>query len=456
MIAMTGGRPLTYGVRALIAAAIAAPFWFWKGGVLELEVLQFIRQYLDERSVLQKVFDPYRNDFGTYQARELSYFIDYLDAQVFERLMRWHVTSFIPLSAVVGSILGVTVFLFAARRYKHVPALTASLLLLMYVANYTHLVTMGMFYRSTKPLLAGVLMTTAFYVASVLNGTPTPKSWRRPAAIFGLFCLMSLLDRQGFFYSIVGTVLLAGHALWSRRDWSLAAAGTAAVIVMFVEDIWLGPLIVEAVNHYVPNLSYQQVSREPLLHLTPYRQSLELLSESVNLLAGSTSTWIACSLLGLLCAAGVWRSGPSLGARAKAAAAVLIVLGSQVVMFAAMTVRHPPLYEWLDHRYWYYTLPAQALLVALVIILLNRVVAGWASWKMSVVNVVLVLAILGNVAHWTFYRDRMLTSRWFSRVYPQTEILKTSLAAGQPDPRLIKQYREFFDLCVALRGTGRE
>jgi hypothetical protein len=470
---MPGGRPLTYGVRALIAAAIVSPFWFWKGGVLELEVLQFIRQYLDGRSVLQKVFDPYRNDFGTYQARELSYFIDYIDAHVFERLMRLHVTSFIPLSAVVASILAVSVFFFAARRYKHVPALTASLLLLMYVANYTHLVTMGMFYRSTKPLLAGVLMATVFYIASLLDDSPGLPPSRKASAdhrsisdggkargsivtIFGLFCLMSLLDRQGFFYAIVGTVVLAGHAFLARRDWKPAAAGAAAVVVMFVEDVWLGPLIVEAVNHYVPTLSYQQVSREPLLHLTPYRQSIELLTEAVNLLVGSTSTWIACGLLALVCAAGVWRSGETLTTRARAGGAVLVVLGSQVVMFAAMIVRHPPLYEWLDHRYWYYTLPAQALIVALVIILLNRAVAGWASWKMTVVNVVLVLAILGNVAHWTFYRDRMLTSRWFSRVYPQTEILKSSIASGQPDPRLIRQYREFFDLCMSLRGTGRE
>jgi len=65
--------------------------------------------------------------------------------------------------------------------------------------------------------------------------------------------------------------------------------------------------------------------------------------------------------------------------------------------------------------------------------------------------VALVAAIAGNVAHWTFYRDVQLTSRWFSRVYPQTEILKSSLAAGKPDPRLILQYREFYELCMRIR-----
>ena len=89
---------------AAIAAAVTAPFWFWRGGVLELEVLQFIQQYLDGRTVLAKVFDPSKNDFGTYQARELSYFIDYLDARVFEALMRQGWIPFIPMSALLSSV----------------------------------------------------------------------------------------------------------------------------------------------------------------------------------------------------------------------------------------------------------------------------------------------------------------------------------------------------------------
>ena len=73
--------------RALVAAAILAPAWYWDGGLIEIEALEFIRHYLDPRGLLQKVFDPYTNDLGTYQARELSYFFDYLDARVFNVLI---------------------------------------------------------------------------------------------------------------------------------------------------------------------------------------------------------------------------------------------------------------------------------------------------------------------------------------------------------------------------------
>ena len=88
---------------ALIVAAVVAPFWYWDGGLIEIEATQFVQNYLADRPVLAHVFDPRRNDINTYQARELSYFIDYLDAQVFRHLMHWDLALFIPLSAIVAS-----------------------------------------------------------------------------------------------------------------------------------------------------------------------------------------------------------------------------------------------------------------------------------------------------------------------------------------------------------------
>lgn len=448
MPASLQGRAVLFASRVLVAAAVAAPFWFWKGGVLELEVLHFIDRYLDDRSLLHKIFDPYTNDFRTYQARELSYFIDYIDAHVFRQLLRWDLVVFIPLSAVIASALTVGIFLYAVRRYRGLTPLTATLLLLVYLSNYIHLVTMGMFYRSTKPLLAPVLMGTAFYLASVFEGRA--RRWA-PLAVFGLFCLMSLLDRQGFFYAIVGSGLVLGYAVFTRQGWSVVAAAAAAVFAMTAYDLWIGPWIIERVAGYVPSLAYQEVPKEPLLQALPYRQSAEILGDSLMVFLGSTSKAVAVALVVAIAAAAVWRSGPGRAQRLTLAAILTVAAVSQLVMFAAMIVRHPPLYDWIDHRYWYYPLPFQALVLALLAMLLHRAIAGWTGWKLTVVQVALVAAIAGNVAHWTFYRDVQLSSRWFSRVYPQTELLKSSLTAGQPDPGLIPQYRQFYDLCVRFR-----
>ena len=446
-------RFLLIASRLLIAVAAVAPFWFWRGGVLELEVLHFIDRYLDERSLVRKVFDPYTNDFRTYQAREFSYFIDYIDAHVFQQLMRWDVAVFIPLSAVVATALTIGIFLYATRRYQKVTAVTLSLLLLVYLTNYIHLVTMGMFYRSTKPLLAPVLMGTAFYLASVFEGGI--RRWT-PIAVFGLFCLMSLLDRQGFFYALVGSGLVLGYAILNRTGWLLVAGAAAAVCAMTAYDLWIGPWIIERVSGYVPSLAYQEVPKEPLMQGLPYRQSIEILAESLKVLMGSTSMMLALVAVAAIAGAGLWRAGTTGRMRLTVGVVLAIVALSQIVMFAVMIVRHPPLFDWIDHRYWYYPLPFQALVLALLAMLLHRAMAGWPGWKVAVVNVALVLAVVGNVAHWTAYRDVQLTSRWFSRVYPQTELLKSSLAAGQPDPKLIPQYRGFYELVMRMKGRAAE
>lgn len=62
-----------------------------KHGVLHPEALERIPNYLDERNFFQKVYDIDKNEYGLYQARELSHFFDYIDA------------NFIKFSASIGS-----------------------------------------------------------------------------------------------------------------------------------------------------------------------------------------------------------------------------------------------------------------------------------------------------------------------------------------------------------------
>src|SRR5262249_26132857 len=188
---------------ALGATAVLMPFWYWERGLIEFEATTFVQQYLDDRGMLQKVFDPRRNDLNTYQARELSYFVDYLDARWLEALLRGGHDIFVPLSAIGASVLTVVVFLAGVRRYGMRP-LTAALLLLMYLTNYVHVVTMGMLYRSAKPMLSPVVMGTAFYLAALVQNSSretlagSPRIDRASVVVFVLFCIMSLLDRQGF------------------------------------------------------------------------------------------------------------------------------------------------------------------------------------------------------------------------------------------------------------------
>jgi hypothetical protein len=441
---------------AALAAAVAAPFWFWRGGVLELEVLQFIQQYLDGRTVLAKVFDPSKNDFGTYQARELSYFIDYLDARVFGALMRQGWIPFIPMSALVSSVASAVIVLRSLRRYA-VGLGPATLLALLYLTNYVHVVTMGMFYRATKPLVAPLLMAAVFYLAARLrelhvDGGERP-AWKRAIpglTVFALFLLMGLLDRQGYFYALAGAGMLVTWTLFNRRAWIMAAAAVSAAVVLTAYNWWIGPAIVQAVNGYTPGFDYQQIPPDRLQDFTPFRKATAMVIENSTLLLGSTSAIVSGAMMAAALVLGLKRT-PDMKWRVTVLVVAAGVLASQIVMFGLMIARHAMVYDWVDHRYWYYPLPFQALLFACLCLLLARAMQGWSATGRAVAAGVIVLLIAGNISHWTDYRSRTMNSRWFSRVYPQTLILRESLEKNDADPRLILQYYKFYEFCQKLR-----
>ena len=51
---------------------------FWGRGIVDREARAFILNYLADRPLAAILFDPSLNDWGAYQARELSYLVDYL------------------------------------------------------------------------------------------------------------------------------------------------------------------------------------------------------------------------------------------------------------------------------------------------------------------------------------------------------------------------------------------
>ena len=189
------------------------PAVFWKGGVLEGEAISFIINYADDRTVLQKVFATQLNDFDTFQARELSFFFDYLDASFYLFLLRnFDVAFFIPLSALVSSLLIILIYRRGVRfTLPGIDRLTAELSLLPFLTCFVFVSTMGVFYRSGKPLLAPVLLALMFHILGTAQsraaGSAFEKGWalvnRQSLIALGLLLLGALLDRQGFFYVLI-------------------------------------------------------------------------------------------------------------------------------------------------------------------------------------------------------------------------------------------------------------
>ena len=437
--------------------AVAVPIWYWDGGLIEIESTQFVRQYLDDRTTLQKVFDPHRNDLDTYQARELSYFVDYLDARLFEASMLADRPVFVPASAVAASAVAILITFVAMRRSPPQAQLAAALMLLVFLSNYVHLVTMGMLYRSAKPLLVPVLMGAVYYVLAILRDRRVPRDprspWRPTAAftVFVLFSVMSLLDRQGFFYALAATIVLAIRAVLfgGRRD--ALTGGIAAVVATTLYNLLLGPFLVQRINGYSPSFAYQQLPWRNIFSApVTIQHALELVVQSAAVLLGGVPPLV----FGLVLAAVLlWML---FSGRKAAAAAIIAVVVVQTALVALLIARHPPIYDWYDHRLWYYPLPFQALVTALLVVLIGRSVPTWSSARTGILCLLLATMVVGNVVRWKDYRRAQLRSYWFPGVYTLNIALKASFADGRPRPSLSPEFFAFFEFWRARAPALRE
>ena len=458
---------LARGCGLITLLCVLIPVIFWNGGVLEGESIHFIFNYTDDRTVPQKVFNPLLNDFNMYQARELSYFFDYLNAEFFLFLVkRFDVTLFVPLSAIVSSILIILVFRRGVRRtLPGLDRVTAGLLLLPFLTCYVVVSTMGMFYRSAKPMLVPVLLALLFQILRTAqlraSGASVEKRWtlvtRQSLVTFILLVIAALLDRQGFFYVLSACLLLLVHYLVTRKLKDLLIASVAAAIFSHVYNVFLGPALIWAINAQQPDFGYQQIPAASWANLPVHcLHAGRLLIENLVLMAGGYLV-VGYVVLGLSAAWLIWRaiafykreglgsrwehykSGPSL-----AILYTLMILALHVVMFGLMITRHPYVYDWIDHWYWYYPLPFLAVTIFGLAILLNALLPRLQTGPRRGLRVALVLIAVSNLAHLPAYRTVMASGDWFGPVYAMSENLKASIRHRYPHPDLGGDFAQLF------------
>ncbi|HYJ03488.1 MAG TPA: hypothetical protein VEX43_00010 [Chthoniobacterales bacterium] len=453
------------GVLAMLCVFI--PAVFWGGGVLENETTRFIVNYSDSRSVLQKVFNPFLNDWNMYQGRELSYLFDYLDARFLLFLVKhFDVSIFIPLSAVVSSIFIILIFRRGVRQIlPGLDRVTAELLLLPFLTCFVFVSTMGLFYRSAKPLLAPVLLAIMFYILRIAQSRPQGSAFEQGRAIvnrqslfsFALLVVAALLDRQGFFYVLIACVVLLVHYLMTRRLKDLLIAAAAAAIFGHLYNVVLGPAIIWAVNGQQVDFGFQRIPAEELAKLPVHclKAGRLLFANAAGMVGGYYV--VGYLVLSLVAAWFGWRailfykgwmpekrreqfkSGQSLGI-----IYALMVLAAQIVMFGLMIARHPYIYDWMDHRYWYYPLPFLMTVLLGLALLLNALIPRLRIGQRQVLRVALVLIAVSNLLHLPAYRNLMVGAPWFGPVYARAEKLKVSIRNRSADPELGEEYNRFF------------
>ena len=428
---------------ALCLLFVVAPLLFYRGQPIEEEAAGFLQKNWSERGALQEIFDVRGWDF--YQGRELSYAIDWLDGQWVRLLLSHGVVFFTPPSLVLASLA----FLWIGARLapRALPGLSARtrwLALLVPMSSYAFLSTMGLLYRATKPLVAPLLLALLLLVLAELR---EPRLRRRAEFLWvlGLALVMGLLDRQGLFYVLGLTGLLALVWVRTRRGLPLVAGAAAGVLAWFLYFRVLGPQLIHALEGYWPSMRFQRLRLERLLQPALWREAAGILGDWTSVLLGGLPAGL---LLAALAAAFGWWAWRMRQRPAAVGLALLLAAGSisgQLAMVAMMLDHHPPV-AWLSHRLWYYPLPYHAVLVFGALYVLERLPRRRVY--QTTVTAALTGLILLNVARWPELQSAVAAEPFWGDMLRRSALLVRSLHQGHAEPLLDGDHRRFYFECL--------
>ncbi len=235
------------------------------GGTSHGESNCFLLLYNFTPDLLKTVFDPLRADWNLYQSRELSYFVDSLDARFIGWCVRNQMAHFYSLSAVIASVLILVIqqwgFAKGFPKLNCYAGLAVSAIWLWSPCNFEH-----HFFRCGKPLTA--LGITALLFAVKVLCVCKEKITRKVAWILsGLAILLTpMIDRQGLFLiAASGGFFALAFAFCEPEDSKkfafkrLSCACVASVALQTVLNTVVTPAIINALNGYTPSFEYQKM-----------------------------------------------------------------------------------------------------------------------------------------------------------------------------------------------------
>ena len=376
-----------------------------RGGVLHYEVEGRLPYYLSGGSLPGKLYDSDYLDLGMYQARELSYFFDYIDCQFIACCVALGHPHFLSLTQYAFLVLiSLVLWRFGVEELKLERWIGLCVLLLFWTTPAVFLG--GTFFRTAKigvALAVVVLYRRIFRILRTARENPgfclSARSW---LVCFGWAWAATLFDRQGIF--MVGVIIFfLGFWYWGYREKStprLMGAFIAALGLSFIYDYIVAPLLTLSLNNYWPDFKYQhlpwaELTERPLYFVT---SGLSLYFDTVRFFFGNMPQWGAVLVvIGLVCLALATGAGGQAGKPFYRGALGLCLSQTLLiwVMILLMVLRHDALL-WPDVRRGYYLLPVvsmfgMTLLLALSRIQPQRLLPKWC------LALFLGGAILGNI-----------------------------------------------------------
>ena len=409
--------------------------------------MEFVLNYVQKRPFLAQIFDPQINDWGAYQARELSYVVDWIDARLFATLLDRGVLLLVPLSGVLGLIAVSALYFWGARKVFRLNGVMTSMLLSLFLSCIVVQASTPILYRSSKIILSVALLGFLFYIFSILQIEKRGVTPLKCVALFLLGLVMALCDRQGFYYLISATfgVLL----LWliakargqsTERGYLRAISVNAAAIgaTIFYNRVF-APQLIHALNGYWPNFSYQNLPLSQLLDPALPGKAWNLFQLQVSFFFGSIPFFILMALVTVAAVAVIWKFRAVIRQIGTTLVAVsLFSILALIGLLAAMIARHPQLYSIPDHAFWYYTLTVHVVILFGLSVWISFITPDTRARVAPFVYLALTILIALNIRAYAQQRQTITVGTgWFAGQYAHSRALVDQFATAPPDRKKI-------------------
>jgi len=383
--------------------------FYQHGGFAHPEIYNYLPEYLSGKPLLAILYNSKILDMDLYQARELSYFFDFIDCKFIEFSILHGHPHFLSITTYIFLLtIGLLIWHFSVKAVK-LPPLTGLVIVLLYWTSPSVFLA-GSYFRSSKngvALTSAILFLLLHKFLSMDNSNPekhiSNTSW---LVLFAVAWASTLFDRQGFYF--IGMIILLisfWHVAFPHRsNISLLGVFGATLTISVLYNLWFAPFLTEYFNHYQPNFSYQAMPWGSLISapLTYIAAGAFLYLDTLRFMFGNLPLEVATIGLTIVIAE-VFRRLVKKRKVSKElsrfnVASIGLILMNVVLLVdldTLMVLRHPALL-WPDVRRVYYWLPQAVILymsLALCISNLKDLRGAYAH----VILILLLLAIIGNV-----------------------------------------------------------
>jgi hypothetical protein len=384
---------------AFLASVLGFSAWLQRNdGLDHPEHYQTIPHYLSQKSLPAKIFDIKETEAppspDNYQARELSYFTDYLDVKAMAVAVPLGLAHSLSVVKFLSTFLILLMWRIFLREQMGLSERVSFLLLLLLLSSPAFFWG-GFFHRTAKIDVALLFTALVVWCASVWR---SPERYRGRVFLFTFLLgfLLSICDMQGYWAVLVGTAVLL--ALRDRRAtklfWPFLSATGAYLVYKWV----LGPRLIRVFNGYSPQFGYQQLPLAKVAHdLGTYgTQSWQLFLDYCRFLLGNIPSAVAGMLVLAMIASPWLQRKPEKKAAWIHVGVFLLVLAAMLAMFMLMAAREDSILLPPYRRVYYPLLPTVIVFAGLVFSI--QQVCRWSRVGQAAATAMLCLLIVGNIA----------------------------------------------------------